>query len=326
MDRERNTALHLACLNGQDDVMDELLSVGEVILNAPNNIGFTPLHFAASSSSGTACLEALVAYQGNAIDIDDYASSSAADFNAPKLLVNCRDQFGRTPLHMAAKFGRNVRVQELLRVGAEANASDRWMMTPLHYAVRSGQTQVIETLLSQPDVDANVMDDAGMTALHHAAYYGLSSTVGTLLKSWTCGDTLKTANPVIHDITGRFPHFLAAYSGNVDCLRLLFPAKYGYLITSLDNFERSPLHYAGTCILLYDVHLAEAIFLLCAAACENDFQCLQYLLELRKPKEKDLNASNDNSNRVDDPSDEPLFNVNQSDIFGRTVSRLIAHQ
>ena len=296
VDNEGNSPLHLACLSGQDDVIDELLIASDSVMNLPNKMGITPLHCAAASTSGTACLEAITAYQGPAITDDDLEADgslkpASARRTGTPLLVDARDKAGRTPMHLAAKFGRLARVQELIRVGGDPNASDRSMQTPLHYAVRSGHTQVIECLLALPHVDANIMDAAGMTPLHHAAFYGLSSAVGFLLKS------PKAATPMIHDITGRYPHFLAAYSGNVDSLRLLLPPDYEYH-GILDNFERSPLHYA-------------------AAVGSNGNQCLEYLLELRRPVLGDENSVDPQSGRRIVKS-EPMFNVNQSDIFGRT--------
>lgn len=54
-----NTALHIACYNGQDAVVNELIDYGANV-NQPNNGGFTPLHFAAASTHGALCLELLV--------------------------------------------------------------------------------------------------------------------------------------------------------------------------------------------------------------------------------------------------------------------------
>lgn len=54
-----NTALHIACYNGQDSVANELIDYGANV-NQPNNSGFTPLHFAAASTHGALCLELLV--------------------------------------------------------------------------------------------------------------------------------------------------------------------------------------------------------------------------------------------------------------------------
>lgn len=49
----------MACYTGQETVASELLNYGANI-NQPNRNGSTPLHLAASSSSGVLCLELLV--------------------------------------------------------------------------------------------------------------------------------------------------------------------------------------------------------------------------------------------------------------------------
>lgn len=54
-----NTPLHVACYNGQDVVVNELIDCGANV-NQVNEKGFTPLHFAAASTHGALCLELLV--------------------------------------------------------------------------------------------------------------------------------------------------------------------------------------------------------------------------------------------------------------------------
>lgn len=54
-----NTPLHVACYNGQDVVVNELLDCGANV-NQVNERGFSPLHFAAASTHGALCLELLV--------------------------------------------------------------------------------------------------------------------------------------------------------------------------------------------------------------------------------------------------------------------------
>lgn len=49
----------MACFNGQDAVVSELIDHGANV-SQPNNKGFTPLHFAAASTHGALCLEFLV--------------------------------------------------------------------------------------------------------------------------------------------------------------------------------------------------------------------------------------------------------------------------
>lgn len=54
-----NTALHMACYNGQEAVANELVNRGSNV-NQANARGFTPLHLAAVSTNGALCLELLV--------------------------------------------------------------------------------------------------------------------------------------------------------------------------------------------------------------------------------------------------------------------------
>ena len=61
-----NTPLHVACYNGQDVVVNELIDSGANV-NQKNEKGFTPLHFAAASTHGALCLELLV---GNGADVN----------------------------------------------------------------------------------------------------------------------------------------------------------------------------------------------------------------------------------------------------------------
>lgn len=68
-----NTALHIACYNGQDSVVNELIDYGANV-NQPNNNGFTPLHFAAASTHGALCLELLV---NNGADVNVQVNPAA---------------------------------------------------------------------------------------------------------------------------------------------------------------------------------------------------------------------------------------------------------
>lgn len=56
-----NTPLHLACYNGQDVVVSELIEAGANV-NQVNERGFSPLHFASSSRQGALCQELLLTH------------------------------------------------------------------------------------------------------------------------------------------------------------------------------------------------------------------------------------------------------------------------
>lgn len=56
-------------------------------------------------------------------------------------------QHNISPLHVAAKWGKNNMVKVLLENSAQIDAKTRDGLTPLHCAARSGHEQVITTLL-----------------------------------------------------------------------------------------------------------------------------------------------------------------------------------
>ena len=80
---------------------------------------------------------------------------------------------GRTPLMMAASYGRIECVQILLEAGAELNAQDEGKEhhTALHYAVIMGHPSIVQALLEHNDDAANVaqiVNARGATALDAA--------------------------------------------------------------------------------------------------------------------------------------------------------------
>ncbi len=67
-----NTPLHVACYNGQDVVVNELIECGANV-NQVNEKGFAPLHFTAASRHAALCLELLVC---NGADVNIKVSKS----------------------------------------------------------------------------------------------------------------------------------------------------------------------------------------------------------------------------------------------------------
>ena len=259
-----NTAVHWAALNGQDDILDELI-LREANLSSTNHNGITPLHYAASSSIGASALDVLLSHK----DLID---------------VNARDKFGRTPLHLAAKYGRHNRITDLIRCGANTSIPDKALATPLHYASGSGHTTVIDALINVSDTEVNLIDTNGMSALHYASMAGISSACKRLTEA--------NANSQICDTWGRTAHFMASYSGNKECLQLLMPLPDKLV----DAFNRSLLHYASSgqtseCLDLllknfsdkFDVNQKDLNGLTplhCAASREeDDNRCVDLLLE-----------------------------------------------
>ena len=91
-----SSVYHLACLNGNDLVLKELLYTHNIIMKV-NSKGYHPIHYAAGCKRGQFCLEFLISLN---IDVN---LASFAD--------------GRTPLHVAALQGRTSCAQILYSNG-----------------------------------------------------------------------------------------------------------------------------------------------------------------------------------------------------------------
>ncbi|KAK0741360.1 ankyrin repeat-containing domain protein, partial [Schizothecium vesticola] len=103
-----------------------------------------------------------------------------------------------TPLHVAARFGRNVVIRLLLRYKADINARDLTGGTPLMIAVVSQQRGTTK-LLIEKGANVNDSDSVGATPLHFAIYDSIEaieyllSTGADANAADTFGDTPLTA-------------------------------------------------------------------------------------------------------------------------------------
>eukprot|EP00042_Codosiga_hollandica_P041001 m.361586 g.361586 ORF g.361586 m.361586 type:complete len:478 (-) comp56007_c0_seq17:89-1522(-) len=164
-----HTVLHIACENGQPEVLDYLLSIDSVLqlLNVTSNSGRTPLVVAAEHSF-LECAERLL--------------QAGAD---PCIA----DQFGRTPLFYSAQDPRPNLLQQLLRVeGVDVNAQSQLKgETALMVAANRG-LQANTQILVDAGADASIQDRKGRSALHLAAERCDPIIVEILLKA--CADQI----------------------------------------------------------------------------------------------------------------------------------------
>ena len=87
--------------------------------------------------------------------------------------VDSRDNYGQTPLSMAAGSGHEAIVKLLVeRNDVEAASKDNYDQTPLSMAAGSGHEAIVKLLVERNDVEVDSMDNYGRTPLSLAAGSG----------------------------------------------------------------------------------------------------------------------------------------------------------
>jgi len=173
--RKRLTAMHLACLQGNEHMVQEFLSFEALDVNQPTATEGTCAHLAVKSMS---------------LPILTMLAEARVDMNG-------RDSKGLTPLHMLAKdcmSRKNDVFKEMFLVivkgaNADIDAQDSEGRTALHYAAWAGNHDILELLIAR-GVDLEVKDCRGRTALHYSipgvavgVGSGMSSCVPVLLQA-----------------------------------------------------------------------------------------------------------------------------------------------
>ena len=155
--------------------------------------------------------------------------------------LNCTNNRGRTPLHVAALQGHDEATALLLQAGggtacAAVNAVDDNGNTPLHLAARAGHAEVVQLLLTY-GADAAVAGLGGRTALHAAALNGHDRVVELLLRAE--GTNVNAAAQ-----GGYTPLHSAAYLGQQQLVRRLLQAG-AKADCRLDVMSETPMHFAA---------------------------------------------------------------------------------
>jgi ankyrin repeat protein len=179
-ERKGRTSLHYAADAGDSEAIAQLL-INSAVVDATDDDGLTPLHFAAGQMNGL----------------------NTADENTIKLLldaganVNAQDKDGMSPLHwaMQRRWGvgeRKKLVMLLIQAGVDVTLRDHIGQTALHHAAAKGDDQVWTLLDCIPNLDVNKrIEEFGATALHIAAYFGSLNVVKKLI---ACGAQVDARN------------------------------------------------------------------------------------------------------------------------------------
>ncbi|XP_063774725.1 ankyrin repeat and SOCS box protein 3 [Pseudophryne corroboree] len=190
------TPLFLAVESGREDVVRLLLKF-KANINGPHSCsGWNPLH-QASLMERTDLIQLLLE---NGVDKE------------------CKDDFGITPLFIAAQYGKYESLSLLSR-GADVNCQAKDKATPLFIAAQEGHDKCAELLLSQgADPNLYCNDDGWQLPIHAAAQMGRSKVLGMLMAvtNRVCDTEKDQVSPV----------YSAVYGGQVECLKLLLAGGY----------------------------------------------------------------------------------------------------
>ena len=179
------TALHVAVLLKNLKMVQLLLNVPGIDVNAMERKGKTPLLIAVCEENPE-IVKLLLTHPG--IDVNatkpwlEAPLYMAVFHENPEIVrllltrseidVNVTDPLGLTPLHMAIIYKRLEIIKLLLaRAEIDVNKPARsiggiWM--PLHMAVNSGNPEIVKLLLNAPGINVNATDNNGQTPLHKA--------------------------------------------------------------------------------------------------------------------------------------------------------------
>jgi ankyrin repeat protein len=148
--------------------------------------------------------------------------------------VNASQADGMTALHWAVYHDDLRTATLLLNAGANAKATNRYAVTPLSLACTNGNTEIVELLL-KTGADPNTALRGGETALMTAARTGKPGPVKALIS--------RGADVNAKDRKGQTALMWAAAEGHADAIRALLAAGADFRTTSPSGF--TPLLFAA---------------------------------------------------------------------------------
>jgi ankyrin repeat protein len=158
------TALHIAAAEGQDKMVEWLLSHEADPLTQDQN-GKTPADYA--TSQGHAFTAHLILDDIQLTRDEEQASKMGDIETLRKLLL--QDGKGYTVLHVMAEAGETQMVENEIKSGANVNLQTVNGFTPLHKAVTSESVEICQLLINA-GADVNIGDIYNNTPLYYAIH------------------------------------------------------------------------------------------------------------------------------------------------------------
>ena len=187
-----------------------------------------------------------------------------------KVLYECKDSVGQTPLHYAAVGGSLPVVQYLITVGRcnpaalgrnnstlldygcvgghmniinylitelQYDSTVHSNLFPLHIACSNGHLNLTKILITEKNCDPKCRDKNGWTPLHYASQNGHIVIVKYLITELQC-------DPMIRSNDGRLPLHIACRHGHLNVTKFLITEK-NCDPKFHDKNSLTPLHYAS---------------------------------------------------------------------------------
>ncbi|XP_034943664.1 putative ankyrin repeat protein RF_0381 [Chelonus insularis] len=248
-----NTSFHVIAQETgvSTTIVKRLLKYG-VNVNELNPLDITPFQFACSKWSAKV-IEILINHGGDINWINQngqkalHFAAAGQDFEIIELLLtkgtcpNDRDYSDRTPLHILCNQLACPRAEVLklfLQYGADIDALDIHKKTPLFYACKRGHLKAVKALLAH-HAKVNHVDVFGMTPVYVAAE--CSTEVARFLMSRKTTITkfiTQEGKTLLHALVEEKRHTLIEQFMNI----------LNVHIDAVDNFGKTPLHYAAAAI------------------------------------------------------------------------------
>ncbi|XP_065442356.1 protein tyrosine phosphatase type IVA 3 isoform X7 [Chrysemys picta bellii] len=158
--------------------------------------GRTPLLLAVEAGNLGVCKELLSTHAEAQLSAREkrygdtvlHASCRKRDVEVTKILVeygavvDCQNDEGQTPLHVAAWEGDEALLKFFHHCKANPNVADKMDRSPLHIAAERGHTNVVELLMEKFHSNVLARTKDGSTLMHVASEHGHPDTALAFLK------------------------------------------------------------------------------------------------------------------------------------------------
>ncbi|PTD07843.1 Ankyrin-3 [Fusarium culmorum] len=244
---DENTALIRAVRDGYPQIVSLLIKLGADV-NASNNIGWTPLHFAAETGFEDV-VEILLKAGANATaeshdgkrprtiswENNHHSVTTILDGSVP---ISLDAQLHSKALRLSALFyaARNGHLNKICQVldeGIDVNSLDADGRSSLSMAAEHGWNDIVQCLTGR-NADANLKDNYGGSPLWWASRYGHANIVDHLLNQGAHVDS--------PDADEQSPLSASSQYGHVETIKLLL--EHGANPNSSTGYGKSPLLFA----------------------------------------------------------------------------------